>query len=78
MVENRERFNFGRWYNKFGVAVILAAVFVVASILSPNFLTVDNLTNVLRQIVVVPVIGLGATFLLVSAQIPLQTSLPDQ
>ena len=69
MVENRERFNFGRWYNKFGVAVILAAVFVVASILSPNFLTVDNLTNVLRQIVVVTVIGLGATFVLVSAQI---------
>lgn len=67
--ENKIKFNFGRWYNKYGVAVILVVIFITASLLSPNFLTVENLTNVLRQIVVVSIIGLGATFILVSAQI---------
>ena len=44
-------------------------VFIVASVLSPNFLKLTNLTNVLRQIVVVTVIGCGATFVLITAQI---------
>ena len=44
-------------------------VFVIASLLSGNFLKPANLTNVLRQIVVVTVIGCGACFVLITAQI---------
>ncbi len=64
-----KKFNFGKWYNKYGVGIILLAIFTAASIMSPNFLTVDNLTNVLRQITVVTIVGLGATFILITAQI---------
>lgn len=69
MKKERKKFSFAEFYNKFGVVTILVIVFIVASVLSPNFLKLTNLTNVLRQIVVVTVIGCGATFVLITAQI---------
>ena len=65
----RKKFGFASFYGKFGVVTILGVVFVIAALLSPNFLKPANLTNVLRQIVVVTVIGCGATFVLITAQI---------
>lgn len=65
----KHRFSFAEFYSKFGVITILMIVFVVASIISPHFLKPANLTNVLRQIVVVTIIGCGATFVLILAQI---------
>lgn len=61
--------NIGELYSKYGVMIILVVIFIVASILSKNFLTQANLTNVLRQIVVITIVGFGGTFILISAQI---------
>lgn len=64
-----KKMNFGDIYSKYGVMMILAVIFIVASVLSKNFLTQANLTNVLRQIVVITILGFGGTFVLISAQI---------
>ena len=66
---NKKNFSLAGLYEKYGVLTILIFVFIIASILSPNFLKPANLTNVLRQIVVVTVIGCGASFVLITAQI---------
>lgn len=65
----KKRFSFAEVYNRFGVVAILIIVFIVAALVSDNFLKPANLTNVLRQIVVVTVIGCGACFVLITAQI---------
>lgn len=62
-------FSFSRLYAKFGTVLILIVFVIVASLLSENFLTGPNLTNVLRQIVVVTIMGFGSTFVLIAGQI---------
>lgn len=70
MAENKSfGYGFAKFYQKFGTLLLLVVVFIAASILSPNFLTQANLTNVLRQITVIIVLGCGCTFVLISANI---------
>lgn len=64
-----KQLNLGELYGRYGVIVILVVIFIAASFLSDNFLTQANLTNVLRQIVVITIVGFGGTFILISAQI---------
>lgn len=64
-----KKMSFSDIYSKYGVMMILVVIFIIAAILSNNFLTQANLTNVLRQIVVITIIGFGGTFILISAQI---------
>ncbi len=54
-----------------GPAAALAAMFVFYSILSPNFLTVQNLTNVLVQSAALTVLAAGQTFAVLSAGLDL-------
>lgn len=49
----------------------LVALIVISSFLSPHFLTVDNLFNVLRQWSMVGLIGIGLTFVIISGGIDL-------
>ena len=69
MNKTRQKMSFAQFYQKFGTLLILIAVFAVASVLSPKFLSQANLTNVLRQIVVISVIGCGSCFILISGNI---------
>ncbi len=63
------KFNFALLYQKFGVVTLLVILFVVAALLNPNFTKAANLTNVLRQIVIITIIASGACFVLITAQI---------
>ena len=69
MNDNKKQFSFARFYQRFGVAVLLVIVFTAASLISPNFLSRANLTNVLRQITEITVLGCGCCFVLISANI---------
>lgn len=52
----------GQIYNKVGIFIILIVMIVVSSLASPNFLTTGNITNILKQIAVVAILALGATY----------------
>ena len=69
MAKTKRKIIFAEIYNKFGVLTILIIVFIIAAVMSPNFLKPQNLVNVMRQIVVVTTIGCGACFVLITAQI---------
>lgn len=56
---------------RYGSLSALAAIVLVFSVLSPNFLTLENVVTILRQISVIALIAFGATFPLILGGIDL-------
>jgi simple sugar transport system permease protein/ribose transport system permease protein len=63
------------WTNRFeegGTLLVLVILFVLFSILRPDtFLTVNNIINISRQITEVSIAAIGATFIIITAEIDL-------
>ena len=57
-----------KFYNKYGIAVILLGLLIIFSIMSPVFLSQANIVNLLSQIAVVTVITCGITQLIIAGQ----------
>src|ERR1700757_2951822 len=60
-------------FRKYGIFLVFIAMLIVASILSPAFLSTINLINIVRQMSVVGLIALGVTGVIVSAGIDLSS-----
>ena len=60
-----------RKYRETGLAMILLLMGVFLSIFSKNFLTADNLFNVLKQTTLVAIIAIGQTYVIISGGIDL-------
>ena len=60
-------------FNRYGIFIIFAVMVVVASVLSPAFVSTTNLINVVRQMSIVGLIALGVTGVIVSAGIDLSS-----
>ncbi len=58
---------------KYGILVIFGGMILLASILSPAFLTIINLTNIIRQMSVIGLIALGVTGVIVAGGIDLSS-----
>ncbi|MEK8028751.1 ABC transporter permease [Pseudaquabacterium rugosum] len=61
--------NFSDIYRRYGTMLIFIGLCLLASVLSETFLTVGNLTNVLRQVVVVSLLACGVTFIIILGHI---------
>lgn len=61
----------GATVRKYGPAIALGLLIVIATVSTDRFLQVQNLLNVLRQISIVGVLGLGMTFVILTAGIDL-------
>jgi len=59
--------------SRYSIFVILICVFIASALLNNNFLSVINLTNVLRQNAVVCILALGVTMLIISGTIDLSS-----
>ncbi len=66
---NKKTFNFGQFYGKYGIFIILAVIFAVAAVAVPGFFSKYNLTNVLLSIACTTVLALGATFVIILGNI---------
>ena len=60
-----------RWLRANGILLALLVLVVVGALLSPAFLTINNLANVARQASIVGIIGVGMTFVILTAGIDL-------
>lgn len=69
MNKQKLKFNFGEFYGKWGTLVILLVIFVMSSLLVPNFIKPMNLSNVLLQNAVVAMIAFSATFVIILGHI---------
>jgi inositol transport system permease protein len=63
------KIDFASIYRKYGTLLIFIGILILASLVSDSFLTVANLTNVLRQVVVVSLLACGVTFIIILGQI---------
>src|SRR3972149_2001149 len=59
------------FFARFGMLIILVLLIIIASFLSPQFLTYQNLMNVIRQISMVAIIAIGSTLVLIIGGIDL-------
>lgn len=66
-----KKFNFGRFYDKFGVLIVFILIFAVSCVLSDKFLQASNLFNIMRQISMFGILAVGMTFVIVSGGIDL-------
>lgn len=57
--------------NTFRAVIILVMMCIVAALLSPAFLSITNLFNVIRQVAIVAIIGCGMTFIILTGGIDL-------
>lgn len=60
-------------YNRYGIFFILIALVVLMSVLSPSFLTVINIMNVVRQISFIAMVGIGVTMVIITTGIDLSS-----
>ncbi len=60
-------------FSKYGIFLIFAVMVIVASLLSPAFVSSTNLINIVRQMSIVGLIALGVTGVIVSAGIDLSS-----
>lgn len=57
--------------SKLGVIPVLAALFIFLSFVSPYFLQVSNIINILHQVSITAIIGVGMTFVILTGGIDL-------
>ena len=67
--KTKRKFSLGLFYSKFGIFLILAAVFIIAAIAVPNFASKRNLMNILIAISCTTVLAFGATFIIILGHI---------
>jgi len=60
---------FSEIYRKYGTILIFIGIFILSACLNETFLTTGNLTNVLRQVVVVSLLACGVTFIIILGHI---------
>lgn len=56
---------------RYSIFLILIVLVVIATLLSPNFLSPNNITNVLRQVAVITILAYGAMTLIIGGMIDL-------
>ena len=49
---------------KYGILLVLILVIIIFSLASPNFLSLDNMITILRQVSVTGIVGVGMTFVM--------------
>ncbi|MDE1991251.1 MAG: ABC transporter permease [Rhizobiaceae bacterium] len=67
----KREMNVGALISRYGIVISFVLLFVVLSIASPNFLSANNLLNVLRQVSINGVLAVGMTFVILTAGIDL-------
>lgn len=59
------------FFERYAIYLVLIIEIVLFSILSPYFLSVDNLINILRQVSIVGIMAVGMTFVILTGGIDL-------
>jgi len=56
---------------RYNIYLVLLLLFIIATLLNPNFLTTANMTNVARQLAVTTILAFGATILIIGGMLDL-------
>lgn len=72
--KKKKVFNIRGSLSKYSIFLVLLVLFIASSFLNENFATVDNLSNISRQITVGTILAFGATLLIISGLIDLSSA----
>jgi inositol transport system permease protein len=67
----RETFSLSAFLSTFGITFVLLAICVISAFLSPVFLNIENLINVVRQVSIITIIAFGETMLIIAGMVDL-------
>ncbi|MBC9942972.1 ABC transporter permease [Leucobacter sp. cx-328] len=62
---------FKHFIGDYGILLIFAALLIFLAFAAPNFLTLDNIVNVVRQSSIIGIVALGMTFIMITSGIDL-------
>lgn len=65
------KINIAETYNRFGIFIILIVTIIISAIVSPAFLSVNNITNVVRQNVMIGIVACGSQIVLLCGEVDL-------
>ena len=71
IAEKKQKLGFGGFILKYNAPIILVILLIVASLISPTFLTITNIFTVLRQQAVYLIIAMGMLMVIITAGIDL-------
>ncbi len=71
MDHSYQKFNFSVFLQKYGLFIAFFVLCLILSIINEHFLSINNLTNVLRQTSINGILALGMTFVILSGGIDL-------
>jgi ribose/xylose/arabinose/galactoside ABC-type transport system permease subunit len=60
-----------RIFSKYWVYIAFIVIFIALSIASDSFLTINNLSNILRQVSIIGIVAVGMTFVIIAGGIDL-------
>ncbi len=63
----------GAFMSKYGIVVIFVGLCIILSIMSPVFLSMRNITNVIRQVSIIGIVSMGVTFAIITTGIDLSS-----
>lgn len=70
---NSVKLNWNTIKNKYSIFMVLFVLFAAAAIINKNFLTLNNLSNISRQISVTTILAFGETLLIIAGMIDLSS-----
>lgn len=71
MSTKSKQFNLANFYSKYGILLLFVVMFLLMSIINENFLTGVNITNILKQIVVITILACGEQLMVIAGLIDL-------
>lgn len=63
----------GAFMSKYGIVVIFIGLCLILSIMQPVFLSMRNITNVIRQVSIIGIVSMGVTFAIITTGIDLSS-----
>ncbi|MGI6170011.1 MAG: ABC transporter permease [Christensenellales bacterium] len=69
--QEKKKFNFGKFYKRYGLFIILGVMIVVMTLVHPRFFAMDNFANIMRQMAVNGLLAIGVTFIILTGGIDL-------
>lgn len=74
-VSNREELiqKIARYYDRFGMIIILSILVILMSVLAPNFLSKGNIINVFKQISFIAIVAMGVMCIIITTGIDLSS-----
>jgi ribose transport system permease protein len=69
--QKTDAFSFRWLFQSYGIFIVFAALIAVLAVVTPNFITLTNLSNILRQVTMIGIMSCGMTYVFAAGYVDL-------